>query len=171
MQYEFALTVDRDATEDTVADALFELGEGDYVPEGGPHGNLVHVAQEAATLTAALIAAIHGVEKTGVKVIGIESDDLVTLQDIADRTGRTHESVRLLANGTRGPGGFPQPTLSGKPAFYSWTEVAQWLANNYGVEAGGEYDRELAAANHLVRARHLLAGDKNRSDMAQLVDA
>ncbi|MTD55710.1 hypothetical protein [Amycolatopsis pithecellobii] len=171
MQYEFALVVDRDASEDPHAETLFELGEGDYVPEGGPLGNVVHVAQDAATLAAAIIAAIHLVEKAGVKVAGVQSDDLATLQDIANRTGRSHESVRLLAAGKRGPGSFPGPSLPGKPAFYSWVEVTEWFADNYGTETGDTYDRELAAADHLVRARKLLAGDKHRAEMAQLVDA
>lgn len=171
MQYEFTLIVDEDATDARYADALFEAGEGDYVAEGGPRGNLVHVFQEAATLPRSLVVAIRMIEGTGLHVLGVRSDNLVTLQDIADRTGRVAESVRLLAKGRRGPGGFPAPELPGKPAFYSWPEVLRWFAENYGADDGSEFDRELAAADHLVRARRLLAGDENRAEMAQLIEA
>ncbi|MEV8610316.1 hypothetical protein AB0383_20715 [Amycolatopsis sp. NPDC051373] len=171
MQYEFTLIVDRDASDEPYADTLFELGEGDYAPEGGPEGNFVHAFQEADSLTGAIVAAIHLVEKTDVQVMGVQSEDLVTLKDIADRTGRSHESVRLLAAGKRGPGGFPAASSVGSQGFYSWTQVSQWFADHYNAEAGSEFDREIAAADHLVRARRLLAGDAHRAEMAQLVDA
>jgi DNA-binding IclR family transcriptional regulator len=35
--------------------------------------------------------------------------DLVSVSDIARRVSRTRESVRLLIDGKRGPGGFPAP--------------------------------------------------------------
>ncbi|MCL2464395.1 MAG: hypothetical protein FWF28_04925, partial [Micrococcales bacterium] len=76
---------------------------------------------------------------------------------IAQRTGRTHESVRLLAAGKRGSGGFPAPQVPGKPALYSWTAVADWFAEALGVATQPHDDdaRLLAAASHLLRAQSL----------------
>ena len=50
------------------------------------------------------------VEKVpGVTVARIADAGLVSMADIAARTGRTREGVRLLTAGARGPGGFPPP--------------------------------------------------------------
>ena len=166
--YEFTLVVDRDPTE--VADHLFEVGHGDYVPEG-PNPALVHVLHKATTLAAAIVTAVHIVEAVGLSVVGLKSDDLVSVKEIAARLGRTYESVRLLAAGQRGPGGFPAPLSDGQWALYSWTEVADWFATHYGTPGPTDWDREVTAADHVIRARHILAGDELRAEMAQLMSA
>jgi hypothetical protein len=167
-QYEFTLVVDRDPTD--TAEQLFEVGHGDYVPEG-PNPPLVHVLQEAATLPAAIVSAVHAIESVGLAVVGLKSDDLVSVKDIAARLSRTYESVRLLASGQRGPGGFPVPLSDSQWALYSWAEIADWFAAHYGTAGPTEWDREVAAANHVIRARHMLLDDKLRAEMAQLMSA
>jgi hypothetical protein len=162
--YEFTLITDRDPTNH--ADALFERAHGDLTPEGGAGPNLVHACIEADTLADAIINAIHHTEATGLAVTGLAADDLVSLRDIAGRLGRTYESVRLLATGQRGPGDFPTPLSTGQWSLYSWAEVSDWL----GQEAG-DYSREIAAADHLIRARHILATAANRADLGKLVNA
>ncbi len=167
-QYEFTLVVDRDPT--GLAEQLFEVGQGDYVPEG-PNPPLVHVLQEAATLPAAITSAVHAIESTGLAAVGLKSDDLVSVREIAARLDRTYESVRLLACGHRGPGGFPIPLSDGQWALYSWADVADWFATHYGTARPSDWDREVAAANHVIRARHILTGNKLRAEMAQLMSA
>ncbi|MFB9726890.1 hypothetical protein [Haloechinothrix salitolerans] len=49
--------------------------------------------------------AVRQVEALGLAVVGLHTDDLVSLKEIAQRTGRSYEGVRLLATGRRGPGG------------------------------------------------------------------
>jgi hypothetical protein len=168
-EFEFSLTVDRDATEMPYVEALFELAEGGSVPEGGSEPYLVHTYREAESLAAAITATVAEVESIGLAVTGVVSDDLVSLKDIAARTGRSYESVRLLATGKRGPGGFPVPYSTGQWALYSWALVSAWLACHYGSEAVSVYDREIAADDHLLRARHMLAGDEHRAAFAGLV--
>ena len=167
MNYEFTLAVDRDPT--AMADKLFVIAEGDLVPEGGTGVNVVHVCREADSFAAALLEAVEKVESTGLLVTGIASDDLVSLRDIAARLGRTYESVRLIAAGKRGPGGFPTPLSTGQWALYSWAEVSAWFARAQGTEAPSPYDREIAAADHLIRARRILAGDVQRHQLGKLL--
>src|SRR6266568_4330068 len=164
--YAFTVVVDRDPTD--YADALYETDQGDSVPEGGNGQGSVHVTRDADTLAAAILDAVHSV---GLVVTGVQSDDLVSLKDIAARLARTYESVRLLAAGKRGPGRFPTPLSTGQWALYSWTEVAAWFAEHYGTERPSVFDREIAAADHLIRARRMLAGDANRAELSQLVTA
>lgn len=163
--YEFTLAVDRMPTDDEI-DALFDLDEGDSTPEGGSSGALVHVHRRDTSLAAAIGSAVRMVELVGLRVTGLRSDDLVSLRDIATRTGRSYESVRLWAAGQRGGGGFPAPLSTGQWSLYSWAEVTSWLG-----EPANEHDREIAAADHMLRARSMLTGDEHRDEFAQLVAA
>ena len=94
--YEFTLVVDRDPTD--LAEQLFEVGHGDYVPEG-PNPPLVHVRQDAATLLAAIASAVHAIQSVGLAAVGLRSEDLICVKEVAARLSRTYESVRLLVTG------------------------------------------------------------------------
>lgn len=123
---------------------------------------------DAGSLAAAIVSCVRMLHGMGIAVTGVESTDLVSLKDIAARTGRTYESVRLLAAGQRGPGGFPAAQSTGQWALYSWALVSRWFAEHFGGAEVGEYDREIAAADHLLRARHILAGDAHRAELGEL---
>lgn len=171
MIYEFTLVLDREPT-DAELEVLASAGLEDIGAEG-PHPVLVHLAIGASTLPAAIVTAVRHIERLGIAVTGVHSADLVSLKDIAVRTGRSYESVRKLAHGQRGPGGFPAPLSAGQWALYSWAEVSAWLTQCYPATAGAatSYDREIAAADHLIRARHILPAASDRADLAQLLTA
>lgn len=67
-------------------------------------------------------------------VIRVHEYDLVSLRDIAARSGRTVESVRLLVRGRRGPGGFPTAAgnLGGHMQVWRLAEVAEWFQHTLG---------------------------------------
>jgi hypothetical protein len=156
---EFTLLIDRTPVE-AEFDALYEAGLDDSTPEFGPRAiPMIHVHRDAGSLATAIISAVAQVEQAGFAVVGVRTEDLVTLKTIAARVGRTYEGIRRLATGDRGPGGFPAPLSGDGYALYSWTEVARWFAEHYGMpDSTTEYDRLIAAADHLVRARRLLGG-------------
>lgn len=141
------------------------------MPTGGNGTGTVMFSLDAESLAAALAAGVRMLHGIGIAVTGVESTDLVSLKDIAARTGRSYESARLLAAGERGPGGFPAALSTGQWALYSWALVSQWFADHFGGEAAGEFDREIAAADHLLRARHILAADTHRAELAELLTA
>ena len=171
MIYEFTLVLDREPSHAEL-ETLVSAGL-DAIGAEGPRPALAHLAIDAATLPAAITTAVRHIEGLGIAVTGIQSADLVSLKDIAGRTGRSYESVRKLAHGQRGPGGFPAPVSAGQWALYSWAEVSAWLIRHYpntaAVATG--YDREIAAADHLIRARHILPAPHDRADLAQLLTA
>lgn len=158
--HEFTLVLDRTPTEDEL-DALYEAGLDDTTPEFGPRlAPMLHMHRDADSLASAIISAVSQAESAGFAVVGVRTENLVTLKTIGARTGRTYEAVRRLANGDRGPGGFPTPMSGDGYALYSWTEVARWFAEHYGIpDSTTQYDRIIAAADHLVRARRLMGGD------------
>jgi hypothetical protein len=172
--HEFTFVIDHPVSDDDL-DALFDAGCDDATPEQNDSRALLHFDREAPSLAEALVSALADVERAGLQVGAVRSDDLVSCREIASRTGRTYESVRLLANGQRGPGGFPLPLSDGSWVLYSWAQVGPWFARHYpGTEIdreylNTEYDRVIAAADHLLRARAILAGDDARAQLARLV--
>ena len=105
--HEFTFVVDHRVSEQEI-EALFDRAE-DVTPEREQARTLLGFDREATSLAHALVSALRDVEAAGLSVGSVCSEDLVTLKEIAARTGRTYESVRLLAAGKRGPGGFPGP--------------------------------------------------------------
>lgn len=127
--FEFEL-VATGVLDDSAIDALFEAGCDDAT-FGDADGLVTAVfAREATDLTAAVmssIAAVEGVLGRGA-VMRVEPDELVWAAEIASRLGRTRQSVRMLIDGKRGPGGFPKPAASvTRNPLWRWSEVADWF--------------------------------------------
>lgn len=173
--HEFTFVVDHRLSDDEL-DRLFDSID-DVTPEREHARTLLGFDRVAESLAAALVSALRDVEAEGLSVGSVRSEDLVTLKEIAARTGRTYESVRLLSLGRRGPGGFPGPMSSDGWTLYSWAQVRQWMARHYPSADLDrelltlEHDRLIAAADHLVRARALLGGADLAADLAALVAA
>lgn len=110
-------------------------------------------------------AAFHLVEVVAAVLpdaIAIRLDqDLVAIPDIAERTGRSRESIRLLVEGKRGPGRFPSPvgTVGGGIRVWPWASVLDWFLNKLGEDLGEHgVPAEVAAvvdACLAVRRQHL----------------
>ncbi len=173
--HEFTFVVDHRLSDDEI-DVLFDRLD-DVTPEREQVRTLLGFDRAGESLAAALVSALHDVEAAGLVVGSVLSEDLVTLKEIAARTRRTYESVRLLAAGKRGPGGFPGPMSSHGWTLYSWTQVSEWLMRHYPSPVRGrelltlEHDRIIAAADHLVRARALMRGNDLAADLAALLAA
>ena len=169
--YTFTVHLDRSPTDDEI-DRLYDAGLDDCTPVCSPtgHGRLM-VAREADSMTQAILTVVAEISEAGLNAVGIDSDDLVTITVIGERTNRTRESARLLASSQRGPGGFPPPVSDGKIPLYSWASVREWFRTHYGDQSVAPADHDadtLAAADLLLRAR-LLTNDM--SELSTLVTA
>ena len=136
----FTLRLDRVPTDGEV-NALFEAG----LDDASVTGAALMIDREAESLLAAVASAVTEVRSVpGLRAIGVDNcGDAVTLSDISQRLEgrRTGESLRLLATGRRGLGGFPPPVVdTGKVRVYSWAEVSAWLRDVLGAT-----DHEVAA--------------------------
>ena len=173
--YEFTLVVDHRLSDEEV-DVLFDRAD-DVTPERELGRTLIGCDRRATSLAESLVSALRDVEAAGLKVSSVQSEDLVTLKEIAARTGRSYEGVRLLAAGQRGPGGFPNPMSSEGWTLYSWAQVRPWFVNHAPDSLVDdellkvEHDRLIAAADHLVRARALMRGDHLADGLAALLSA
>jgi len=138
-EQEFTLVLEG---EDTLApknlDAWFEAGCDDATFGEIDGVGFADFAREAPTAPKAILSAIDQIESAvpTVRVIRVEPDDLVIASDIAERLGRTRESVRLLIAGERGPGGFPAPIshLKARGRLWRWADVARWAHDALDVE-------------------------------------
>ncbi len=178
--YEFKLRLEQEVDEtqvealyDRFADASVETGSGETE---------IMFSREAPGWAEAIGSAIRDVESIpGLRVSGAGQEDLVSILDIAHRTGRSREAVRLWAAGKRGPGNFPAPTWR-SPAgerFWAWPDVAHWVRKNLNlaVEVAPEEIRwadEILKARQAVAEAHRIlevADDATRRQFGPLLDA
>ncbi len=127
--YEYCFTAVLSGDVDAHLDDLYEAGCDDATFGSIDGVHYADFSREAPTLADALISAISDIEAVGgLRVVRIEPEDLVTASEIAQRLGRTRESVRLLIAGRRGPGSFPAPVshLRTRNRLWRWSDVAQW---------------------------------------------
>jgi hypothetical protein len=154
-EHEFTLVIEGDLTNEEVVRALFEAGCDDAtfgVVDGVGYGEFV---REASSFSAAVLSAIHEVDSVlSLRVRRVEPDDIVTMAEIAERLDRTRESVRLLIEGKRGPGGFPPPISHGRERgrLWRWSDVADWLDKVEPEER--EAAHFVAAVNGVLELRH-----------------
>ena len=108
--------------------------------------------RDAPTFSAAVVSALEAIRSAlpSVRLLRVLPDDLVTVAAIAARTGRSDESVRLLGQGRRGPGGFPPAAgwINEKTQVWRWVDVARWFSDALDEPpAGAEHAAFLAAMN------------------------
>ena len=103
-------------------DALF--GESDGIVSIG-------FDRKARTFMDAAASAIADLAAGGCRAVCIQSNDIVNMPEIARKTKRTRESVRLLIAGRRGPGDFPAtayPDQREIMRLWHWPDVERWFA-------------------------------------------
>ena len=89
---------------------------------------IIDFSREAEFVQDAISSAIEDVRRIGAKVEHVEPDPLVSLSDIAQRSGLTRAAVYNYAKGDR-RGDFPPPVArvtTGNP-LWDWAEVAGWM--------------------------------------------
>lgn len=172
--YTFTLIVDGpEITEERVIDALFEAGCADALFGRRDLVQFADFDREAPDLATAIVSAIDQVESVaGMRIMRVEPEDLVSASAIAARTGRSRESVRLLIEGKRGPGGFPAPIawVDAKTRLWHWTDVANWFMEALGQRVTDLDDAQLLAAlNAGLETRNRVAALEHGSHRAAVV--
>ena len=121
-----------DPTEQANLDRLFEAGCSDATFGERDGVYIADFDRKASSFSGALKSAMTAIEKAvpGMRVVRVEPEDLVTASEIASRTKRSRESVRLLFEGKRGKGSFPRPVawLADRTRLWQWSRVEQWFA-------------------------------------------
>ncbi len=158
-------------------DALYEAGCGDALFGERDGAQYAAFDREAESFSDALASAIHDLTNavSGLEVVRVEPDELVTLSSIAQRSGRSREYIRLLSTGERGPGGFPAPVayVDRKTRLWHWPDVAQWLTDHdkARVEVDAEAADLVAALNAAYDLREHSRHLRKERDVALVAEA
>ena len=160
--HRFTLIVEGpDLQADPLIDQLYEAGCDDALA-GRSHGvQCLDFDREAASIEEAVCSAIADVASLdGVEVVRIAGAGLVSMADIAARTGRTGESVRLLAEGRRGPGAFPPPVTDprSRHRLWRWAEVDRWFETAVPGYQSDDQEQIVTAINAALEFRRLSRG-------------
>jgi len=156
--FHFTLIVEGpDLQDEARIDALFEAGCDDAAIGRSDGIQYVDFDREARSLDHAILSAVDDLEKLeGVEAVRIADAGLASLADIAARLGRTRESVRLLASGARGPGGFPNPVTDPRSRYrlWRWSDVERWCVEQLGEALPISQDEVTAAFSAALELRH-----------------
>lgn len=116
---------------DDIANIFFEAGCDDAAISFQKGVLILEFDREAASFSSAVISAVSDVLKTGAKVERIEPDHLVSLADIAKRTGLSRSAITNYHQGERAKD-FPTPVarVTSESPLWDWYEVAVWMHDN-----------------------------------------
>lgn len=146
-------------------DALQEAGCDDAALMGpAVDGSFVaEFDRSAPSFHDAVVSALEAIRAAipSARLLRVLPDDLVTISAIAARTGRTDESIRLLCQGKRGPGGFPPAAgrINEKTLIWRWADVARWFSEALDEPPqGADHAEFLAALNDALELDSLADG-------------
>lgn len=136
--YEFTLVVDGlDVDDSEQMDRLFEAGFDDTTFSTVDGVGYAEFTREADSVVQAIDHAIEQIRMyTGLEVLRVEPDDLVTATDIAEAAGVSRQYIDQLIKGERQDGTFPPPVTQFKSRSRLWrrSDVLPWLAERGVIE-------------------------------------
>jgi predicted DNA-binding transcriptional regulator AlpA len=149
-----------DTLDDETADRLYDAFDEEIAVEDGPKGHFVGFERQAASFLDAVLDAIAEVIELGLEPLAIE-DELVSISDVAERTGRTRQSVSMLANGQRGSGNFPPPVAGNvRSPLWHWADVAAWFESHEDADVVHEDRIRTIASINGALANRVLARER-----------
>jgi predicted DNA-binding transcriptional regulator AlpA len=154
-EHEFTLVIEGALDDEVILGNLYEAGCSDATFGTVDALGYADFHREAPTFLDAVISALREIESvSGLRVRRIEPDDLVTMSEIAERLGRSRESIRLLASGQRGRGDFPSPVsrTRSRSRLWRWSEIIEWAGN--GTQQDRYTARLVAALNGALELRN-----------------
>jgi hypothetical protein len=136
-------------------EALYERLDDEVGVETGPNGSFLTFEKQADRFFDVVLDVLVQIMKAGVQPVAVE-DELVSIADIAERLGRTRQSVSMLVRGQRGSGDFPAPVAGGvRSPLWHWSDVSDWFAGRSRPGMPGERAISLAAINGMLATRIL----------------
>jgi hypothetical protein len=156
--HEFTIVVSGlDPDADDFEDRFYEAGCDDATISVQKGAILLEFAREAQTFAKALISAFADVQKAGAKVERIEPDYLVSLSDIAARSGLSRAAISLYGKGRRGQG-FPAPVarVTSESPLWDWVDVSRWMAQHSKMSPSDVLEAQMMKEANLVAQSSVL---------------
>jgi hypothetical protein len=123
---------------------FFEAGCDDATISFQKGHIIADFAREAESLEDAISSAVKDVLTAGAKVDRVEPDPLVSLSDMAARTGLTRAALSHYSGGKRGSH-FPAPVVrvTSESPLWDWATVARWMYENEKLGKEAALDAEI----------------------------
>jgi transcriptional regulator with XRE-family HTH domain len=136
-----------DPEAENFADRFYDAGCDDATISFQKGHIIADFARDAESIDAAISSAVECIRSAGAHVDRVEPDPLVSLSDIAARTGLSRAAITQYAKGQRSEN-FPAPVarVTSDTSLYDWVQVATWLYRQ------GKLSREQAIAAAAVKA-------------------
>ena len=134
--FEFSIVASGlDPEADGFADRFFDVGCDDATLSFQKGRIVLDFARAAASLQGAIASAVEDVAKARAKVDRIEPDPLVSLIDIAARSGLSRQAITHYAKGERAKN-FPAPMarVTADSSLWDWATVARWMFKNQKID-------------------------------------
>jgi predicted DNA-binding transcriptional regulator AlpA len=159
--FEFSIVASGlDPQAEDFADRFFEAGCDDATVSFQKSRIVLDFAREADSLEDAIATAVSAVRQAGANVDRVEPDPLVSLADIAARTGMSRAAMTLYSKGERGRR-FPAPVakVTSESPLWDWSSVARWMfeRKKLGKEAALEAEIVKCANMAIAEGRDRLA--------------
>ncbi len=151
--YEFAIVATGlDTQAEDFEDRFFEAGCDDATISYQKGVIVLEFAREAKNFAHALTSAFADVVEAGARVERFEPDYLVSLSDIAARTGLSRAAISLYCKGERGRA-FPAPVarVTSESPLWDWVDVTRWM------HANGKLPHEAVIEARMVREASVVA--------------
>ena len=149
-----------DTLDDEAADRLYEGFDEEIAIEEGSRGNFVGFERQAETFLDAVLDAIDELHDLGFEPVAVE-DELVSMSDIAEKVGRSRQSVSMLVSGQRGVGDFPPPVAGNvRSPLWHWADVAGWFESHEKEGATPEDRARILATINGTLARRGLSRER-----------
>jgi len=136
------------------ADRFFAAGCDDATISFQKGHIILDFAREANSLEDAISSAVENVTNAGAKVDRVEPDPLVSLIEIAARSGLTRQAITNYVKGDRGKD-FPAPVarITANSSLWDWATVAKWMFENKQI------DKQVAIDAEIVKFANEAIGD------------
>jgi hypothetical protein len=164
--YEFTvIATGLDPAADDFEDRLYEAGCSDATISFQRGVILIEFSRQAQDFKEAVVSAFENVQSAGATVERFEPDYLVTLTDIAERTGLSKAVISLYSKGERGRA-FPGPIarVTTESPLWDWVDVARWMY------AQGKLSKEAVLEARMVRAANQGARAKTIGNFARQLE-
>ena len=139
-------------------DRFFDAGCGDATISFQKGAIVLEFGRRASNFVKALGSAIRDVERAGAKVERVEPDHLVSISDIAQRTGLTRAAISHYSKGMRSSA-FPPPVarVTSESPLWDWYEVSRWMRREKRLGADAVWRARIVKDANLMLGQSLPA--------------
>jgi predicted DNA-binding transcriptional regulator AlpA len=130
---------------------------------------ILQFSRQAKNFAHAIISAFEDVHKAGARVERFEPDCLVSLTEIAERTGMSKTAISLYWKGERGKG-FPAPKIriTSDSPLWDWVDVSQWMHANAKLSRDAVVEARVLKEANIVTRLELVPRDNFAKQIRQV---